>query len=352
MRRHVFTVDVHTQGEPTRVVVGGLPHVPGADMVEKRRYLMDNMDHLRTALLHEPRGHNDMFGSILFPPTTSEAHLGVVFMDSGGYLNMCGHGLIGAVTAAVETGIIEACGENFEITMETPAGLISCEVAVQDDRVESVSFTNVPAFVYAEQAPVKVPLSTLKEAGCANADQLNQWGEEATIHVDVAFGGSFFGIVSAQECGIKLCSENATKLIKLGVDLRHLINEQLQVQHPELEHINSVDLVEFSVELSEEERAYKNATIFGEGQLDRSPCGTGTCAKMAVLYQQGKLQLEETFKHDSILDTRFYGKVLSEAGVNGYSAIIPEITSYAYITGFNQLVLDERDPLWKGFRIK
>jgi len=333
IQRTIYAVDSHTMGEPTRVVVGGLPRIPGNSMAEKKAYLEKNQDHLRKALMHEPRGHNDMFGSILTDTTHPEADLGIIFMDGGGYLNMCGHGTIGAVTVAIETGIVKAVEPETRVVLETPAGLVKARAQVKDNVVKQVSFENVPAFLFESEVEFDLP-------------------GVGALKADIAFGGSFFAIVSARDLGIEVVPKNASQLVQLGLKIREILNKKVKVQHPEKQHINRIDLVEIYDRPSHPEADLKNVVIFGNGQVDRSPCGTGTCAKMATLFSKGELQLNETFIYESILGTLFEGKLLRETKVGGFDAVVPEITGNAFITGFNQLVIDPEDPLKHGFVLK
>ena len=273
----IHAIDSHTMGEPTRIVVGGIPQINGETMADKKKYLEDNLDYVRTALMHEPRGHNDMFGSIITSSNNKEADFGIIFMDGGGYLNMCGHGSIGAATVAVETGMVEMVEPVTNINMEAPAGLIKAKVMVENEKVKEVSITNVPSFLYMEDAKLEVP-------------SLNK-----TITFDISFGGSFFAIIHAKELGVNVETSQVDVLKKLGIEIRDLINEKIKVQHPELEHIKTVDLVEIYDEPSHPEATYKNVVIFGQGQVDRSPCGTGTSAKLATLYKKGHLKIDEKF---------------------------------------------------------
>ena len=329
----IHAIDSHTMGEPTRIVVGGIPQINGETMADKKKYLEDNLDYVRTALMHEPRGHNDMFGSIITSSNNKEADFGIIFMDGGGYLNMCGHGSIGAATVAVETGMVEMVEPVTNINMEAPAGLIKAKVMVENEKVKEVSITNVPSFLYMEDATLEVP-------------SLNK-----TITFDISFGGSFFAIVHAKELGVKVETSQVDVLKKLGIEIRDLINEKIKVQHPELEHIKTVDLVEIYDEPSHPEATYKNVVIFGQGQVDRSPCGTGTSAKLATLYKKGHLKIDEKFVYESITGNMFKGRVLEETKVGEFDAIIPEITGGAYITGFNHFVIDPEDPLKYGFTV-
>ncbi|RKD33804.1 proline racemase [Thermohalobacter berrensis] len=330
--RSIHVVDSHTMGEPTRVVVGGIPNIPGKTMAEKKKYLQENMDDIRTSLMHEPRGHNDMFGSIMTTPVNDEADFGIIFMDGGGYLNMCGHGSIGAVTIAIETGMVKAKEPITEVTMDTPAGLVKAKAKVQNGKVKEVSIVNVPAFHYKE-LEIEVP-------------------ELGKIKLDISFGGSFFAIVNAKELGLKVKSENISKLIDLGMKIRDIINKNVEIKHPNLEHIKTVDLVEIYDEPTHPKANLKNVVIFGEGQFDRSPCGTGTSAKLATLYSKGHIKENENFIYESILGTLFKGRILGTTKVGNYEAVIPEITGAAYITAFNQFIIDPEDPVKHGFLVK
>ncbi|TYP57783.1 proline racemase [Thermosediminibacter litoriperuensis] len=328
--RMIIAVDSHTMGEPTRVVVGGIPHIPGNTMAEKKAYLEQNMDHIRTALMHEPRGHRDMFGSIITAPVNQEADFGIIFMDGGGYLNMCGHGSIGAVTVAVETGMVKPVSPVTHVKLDTPAGLIEARAEVSNNMVKSVTITNVPAFLYEPDVKINVP----------------GIGE---ITADISFGGSFFAIVNAKQLGIKIDPSYIDDLIKVGMAIKRAANEQIKVRHPEKEHIRTIDLVEIYDETENTNAHLKNVVIFGDGQADRSPCGTGTSAKMATLYAKGKLSLNQEFLYESIIGTVFKGRLVGETRVGPYTAVIPEITGSAYITGFNQFVIDPEDPVKYGF---
>jgi len=328
--KSIFAIDSHTMGEPTRVVIAGIPSIPGNSMMEKKIYLEKELDYVRKLLMLEPRGHSGMFGSTLTQPVNPSADLGVVFMDTGGYLNMCGHGVIGTVTVALEMGFISMKKPITEVILDTPAGLVKTQAKISHDRVEEVTFQGVPSFVFKSGHKVLLP-------------------EVGEISVDIVFGGNFFGIVSAKDLGIKVGRENISRLIYLGMRLREELNKSIKVIHPENKYINSIDLIEIYDLPTDSEADLKNCVIFGEGQVDRSPCGTGTCAKLAVLYNAGKIKLNENFTHESILGTIFIGRVISETKVGDFSAIIPEITGSAYITGVQQFVVDENDPLKYGF---
>lgn len=331
--RSLNAVDSHTMGEPTRIITGGVPHIPGKTMAEKKAYLETQMDELRTSVMLEPRGHNDMFGSIITAPVNDDADFGIIFMDGGGYLNMCGHGMIGAVTVAIETGMIKAVEPFTTVKVDTPAGLIVAEASVESGKVKSVSIINVPAFLYKKDVKLNI----------------EDFGE---VVMDISFGGSFFAILDVKQLGLKVEPKYASQLSEWGIRLRDIINREVKVEHPELSHINKVDLVEFYDSPTHPEAHYKNAVVFGQGQVDRSPCGTGTSAKLATLYAKGELKEEEDFIYESILGTLFKGKIVGLTDVGQYAAIKPEITGSAFITGFSQFVIDPEDPLKYGFSLK
>ena len=326
----IEAIDTHTMGQPTRIVRGGIINIRGETMAEKKQYLIEKMDHVRCSLMHEPRGHSNMFGAIYTRPCHPEADFGMIFMDAGGYLNMCGHGSIGAVTASIATGAIEAAELYNEVKIDTPAGLIRTKAKVHDGIVEEVSIYNVPSFLYKQDVEVDVP----------------GWG---VIKLDIAFGGSFFALVDFKEIGYAIKPENVMQLAKVGMEIRESINWQVEMQHPELKHINTCDLVKFYSPPTHPDAHYKNAVVFGQGQVDRSPCGTGTCAKLAALYAKGEIKEGEVVVNESIIGTLFKGKIIGTCKVGEFDAIIPEITGSAYITGFNTFVFDDKDPVKDGF---
>jgi len=322
------TVDTHTAGEPTRVVVAGVPFLPGT-MAERRQILQETYDTIRTTLMHEPRGHADMFGAILMAPASPEADLGVVFMDTGGYLAMCGHGSIGAVAAALATGAVPAEEPETDIVMDTPAGLVRARAQVENGRVGDIAVENVPAFLYRKGVELKL-----------------SWGR---LSVDVSFGGNFFALVPAAKLGLTVERSHLAELTDRGMEILAAVNDQLEVVHPGAPHIDAVDLVEIYEDTPQDLIDCRNVVIFGESQADRSPCGTGTSAKMAALYAEGRLGLDEPFVNESILGTRFTGRLLRETKVGDFEAVVPEIAGRAYVTGFQQFVVDGDDPLKDGF---
>jgi proline racemase len=246
---------------------------------------------------------------------------------------MCGHGTIGAITASIETGMIEAKEPITNVVMESPAGIVRAEATVKDGKVKEVSFVNVPAFLYKKDVEVE-----LEGVG--------------KVKFDISFGGSFFAIVNAKQLGLKVKPENAAKLTELALKLRDVINKEVKIQHPTLAHIKTVDLVEIYDEATNPTANYKNVVIFGQGQVDRSPCGTGTSAKLATLHAKGELKQGEKFVYESILGTLFKGEIVGTTKVGEYDAVIPKISGAAFITGFNHFVIDPEDPVKHGFILK
>jgi proline racemase len=329
----ISAIDTHTAGEAARLIIGGIPKFPGETMADKRAYLETEADHLRRMLMLEPRGHRDMFGAFITEPVHEEADYGIIFMDSGGYLNMCGHNTIAAMTSAVEQGWVEAKeGEReVKVVQDTPAGIVRGTVHLDEDySAESVSFENVESFLYKENVTVNVP-------------------EIGELAMDISFGGSFFAILPAASVGLEIKPENASKFNDLGMIIRDAVNEQIEIQHPTLDHIKTVDLVEFYGPPTSPDATYQNVVVFGDGQVDRSPCGTGTSAKLATLYGKGEMKVGDTFVYESILCTKFKGEIVEEAEVGGYKAIIPRVTGSAYVTGYNSFLVDPKDSLKDGF---
>jgi len=288
------------------VVIGGIRPIPGKTMAEKREYLKTHFDPIRTALMLEPRGHHDMFGSILLEPTDPNADMGIVFMDGAGYMNMCGHGTIGAVTVALEMGLLELKEPVTQVTFDTPSGLVFATAETEEGVVKNVRVENVPSFLYREGVEIDV-------AGIGR------------IPTDIAFGGNFFALVHTAHIGLDITPENARRLAELGMLILRQVNREIEVRHPTKDHLRSIDLVEFHEPIQGKKTHGRNTVIFGEGQVDRSPCGTGTCAKMATLFAKGKLGLGEEFVQESILGTTFYGRLIRETVVGDIRAVVPEI---------------------------
>ncbi len=326
---HLKTIDSHTEGEYTRICYEGFPKLEGTTMMEKKKYLMENYDFLRTALMLEPRGHRDMFGATLTEPVHEEADFGVVFMDSGSCLNMCGHGTIGTASMLVETGLVKVTEPYTDVVLDAPSGIIKTKVHVVNGEAVDVSLLNVPAFLYKENLSINI----------------DGYGE---IIFDISFGGSFFALVNAEKISLELEIENMEEITKLGMELISKINKQVEIKHPYLD-ITTVDLVEFYSHTNTKKADMKNCVIFGDAQADRSPCGTGTSAKLAALYAKGELGLHEKFVYESITGSLFTGMAVEEVDVAGMKGIIPRINGSAWITGINEWIIDANDPLKYGF---
>jgi proline racemase len=316
-------------GEATRIIYGGFPDLPGNTMMEKKNYLEKHHDEYRRALMLEPRGHKDMFGALVTKPVHEEADLGVIFMDSGGYLNMCGHGSIGTASMAVETGLVLVTEPYTEVVLDAPSGIIRTRVHVVNHKAVEVSILNVPSFLYKEDLQIEVP-------------------GYGSISADISFGGSFFALVDAEQIGLSLVVQNIDTITDLGMKLRKVINETVTIRHPYLD-IQTVDLVEFYCHTQNSAADMRNCVIFGGAQADRSPCGTGTSAKLAALYAKGKLGIHEPFVYESITGSLFRGEIVKEIEIDGRKGVIPQITGSAYMTGMNTWILDDEDPLEYGF---
>lgn len=330
---HIFpAIDTHTGGEPTRTILGGIPHIPGKTMSEKMIYMKENKDWIRKLLMLEPRGNEVMSGVYLTPPCSEEADIGVIYIEVGCYLPMCGHDTIGVTTALIESGIIEAEEPHTYINLDTPAGVVRVKAEVEDYQVKNVFFDNIPSFVFKKDAEINIP-------------------EFGKIKIDISYGGNFFAMVKAKDVGLRVSPDSAKELIRVGNLIKHAVNQQIDVYHPENEFMNEVTHVEFSDEPTVKGAHKKNAVIIIPGSIDRSPCGTGTSAKMASLYARGELQVDEEFVHESIISSTFKCRIKETTKVGEFDAIIPEIGGKAYVTGINNFVLDKKDILPEGFRI-
>ena len=327
-----FVVDSHTVGEPTRVVVGGLPKIPGDSVAQKREYVRSKMDYVRHFLCNEPRGHDGMYGALLTEPGSKDADFGVIFFSPVGYDDMCGHGTIGVATVLIETGMVHVEGTSKEVILETPAGLIRVVANMAGNELKSISLVNIPAFQYKEDISVNVP----------------GYGE---VKGDVAFGGNWYFYVNANEVSVRVRSENIEDLIKTGTAIKNEFNKEFNLVHPTDPNI-STKLLGVSIidSPAKNKRADQNNVVVEGKLVDRSPCGTGTCGRMAVLFAKNKLGLNEEFVNESITGAVFHGRLIEKTKVGEYPAVIPEITGSAYITGFNHIVLDPDDPFGvKGF---
>jgi proline racemase len=329
--RYFAAVDSHTEGMPTRVVTGGVGPVPGATMLERKLHFEAHMDDLRLLLMREPRGHGAMSGAILQPPTRPDADWGALFIEVSGCLPMCGHGTIGVATVLVETGMVEVTEPETVVRLDVPAGLVEARVRVENGRARAVTIRNVPSFLLARDRTVAV-------------DGLGD------IAYDMAYGGNFYAITPAADAGLAVDSERSAELIEAGLKVMAAINLADRPVHPEDPRIGGCRHVVFYEPGSDGAQA-RAATSIHPGWLDRSPCGTGTSARMAQLHARGELETGEPFVNESVIGTRFTGRLVEETTVAGHPAVIPEITGRAWITGMGQYLLDAEDPFPAGFTL-
>ena len=334
------TIDAHAAGEPLRLIVGGFPSPLGKTMLAKREWVLAHADHLRRALMLEPRGHADMYGAILTEPVSPGAHAGILFMHNEGYSTMCGHGVIAVTTIALERGLLMPGGDGTSIIYDSPAGTIHARARMASDgagglagfgKVESVAFVNVPSFVLHGGLTVKLA--------------------SRQIRADVAFGGAFYAIVDSEAAGLPIDAAHLPELRRVGMEIKHAIEAAHTIVHPLDAGLTGIYGTIFTGPPSDESADLRNVTVFADAEVDRSPCGTGTAAVMAVIDAMGLLGSEKPFVHESLIGTRFSGRVASRTQVGEYEAIVPEIEGSAWITGEHTFIVDDDDPLRDGFRI-
>ena len=324
-------VDSHTEGMPTRVITGGVPVLPGRTMLERKLRFEAERDDLRRLLMQEPRGHAAMSGAILQPATVPEADWGVLYIEVSGCLPMCGHGTIGVATVLVETGMVEVTEPETTIRLDTPAGLVEARVQVAEGRAVAVTLRNVPAFLHETDASVDVP-------GLGR------------VTYDMAFGGNFYALVDAASIGLAPEPEQAQALIDAGLAIMAAIDAAGPPVHPDDDRIRGCRHVVLHAPGTNGADA-RAATSIHPGWLDRSPCGTGTSARLAQLHARGLLEVGRDFVNESVIGTRFTGRIVEETTVAGRPAVVPEITGRAWITGIGQYLLDSTDPFPAGFRL-
>jgi len=332
MKKTFFCIDAHTCGNPVRLVAGGGPVLDGKNMSEKRQHFLREFDWIRKGLMFEPRGHDMMSGSILYPPHDPANDVGVLFIETSGCLPMCGHGTIGTITIAVEEGLIVPKTPGF-IRMEAPAGLVLIEYLQEGKKVRSVKLTNVASYLDSESLPVECP-------------------DLGLLHVDVSYGGNFYAIVDPQENFRGLQHYTAGQLIGWSKVLRDRINEAYTFVHPDNDTIRGCSHILWAGSVLDPTSTARNAVFYGDKAIDRSPCGTGTSARMAQWFAKGRLNEGDTFIHESIIGSRFTGKVEGVTQVGGKPAIIPSIEGWARIFGYNTINIDdEDDPYAFGFQV-
>jgi len=325
----LHAVDSHTEGMPTRVITGGVGVIPGATMSERRAYFMEHLDHLRLLLMREPRGHASMSGAILQPPTRPDADYGVLFIEVSGCLPMCGHGTIGVATVLVETGMVPVVEPVTTVRLDTPAGLVTAEVAVRDGAATAVTLANVPSFSVALDRKISLPS-----------------GRNVTF--DLAYGGNFYAILPLDQFDLPFDRSHKNEILAAGLELMAAINAEEEPVHPLDPSVRGCHHVQFLAPDATPERSAHAMAIY-PGWFDRSPCGTGTSARMAQLHARGQLALGREFVNESFIGTTFTGRLLGETTVGGLPAVLPSITGRAWITGTAQYMLDPTDPFPTGF---
>ncbi|MFQ5570652.1 MAG: 4-hydroxyproline epimerase [Rhodothermales bacterium] len=332
MARHTFfCVDAHTCGNPVRVVTGGGPFLEGESMSQKRRHFLAEYDWIRTGLMFEPRGHDMMSGTILYPPTRDDCDVGLLFIETSGCLPMCGHGTIGTVTVIIEYSLV-APNEPGRLRLDTPAGLVEAHYTREGGRVTSVHIVNVPSYLEAADLEVECP-------------------DLGTLTVDVAYGGNFYAIVDAQENFRDMADFTAADLIRWSPVVRRRLNERYTFVHPEDAGICGLSHIQWTGKPRRAEAHARNAVFYGDKAIDRSPCGTGTSARMAQWAARGDLDVGDAFVHESIIGSLFRGRVEARTRLGGKDAIVPSIEGWACVTGLNTIFIDDDDPYAHGFQV-
>lgn len=332
MAKKTFScIDAHTCGNPVRVVSGGGPQLKGDTIFEKRLHFLREYDWIRKGLMFEPRGHDMMSGSILYPPSDDKNDIAVLFIETSGCLPMCGHGTIGTITVAIEEGLVIP-REPGKIRLETPAGLVLVEYEQQAKKVTSVKLTNVPSYLHSEGLEVDCP-------------------ELGSLKVDVAYGGNYYAIVDPQENFQGLENYTTQQLIPWSRAIREEMNKRYEFEHPENPGINGLSHLLWTGQPLDDSSSARNAVFYGEKAIDRSPCGTGTSARMAQWYKKGKLKEGDEFIHESIIGSIFTGRIERTTKVGSHEAIVPSIEGWAHVTGYNTIYLDDDDPFVHGFSV-
>ncbi len=336
----ITTLDAHTAGEPLRIVTGGFPPLPGNSILEKRSFAMRKVDAIRTALMWEPRGHADMYGAILTEPVTEDGDCGVIFLHNEGYSTMCGHGILGLAMAGLEAGVVPmrdregaAAEDTVTIRFDTPAGRVTAFARRDGGRIREASFRNVPSFVLAADQEVSVP-------------------DLGTVPYDVAFGGAFYAFCRAEDLGVDLTPDNLRPLIDVGMRVKRAVMDDLPIKHPFEEELGFLYGTIIVGPAEDSAHHSRNVCIFADGEVDRSPTGTGVSARAALHFSRGEIGVGEDFTVESILGTTFTGRVVEATTFGPHPAVIPEVSGTAHITGRHEFLVDPRDPLRRGFLLR
>jgi proline racemase len=331
--QRITTIDAHTEGEPFRVITGGFPEPLGDTMLARRRYAREHLDHLRTALMWEPRGHADMYGCILTPPVSPGADLGILFIHNEGYSTMCGHGIIAITTVALETGMRPIVLPETILRIDTPAGLVTAHARINEGRVTSVYFHNVPSFVSELDAEVEVP-------------------GVGQVRYDLAFGGAFYAYVKAADLGLSCEPADFRALIEKGMAIKRAVAASRTIVHPFEQDLSFLYGTIFTGPSVKPDAHSRNVCIFAEGEVDRSPTGTGVSGRLAIHYARGDIGLDESIVIESIIGSRFTGRVVAESSFGPHPSIIPEVEGSAHITGRHEFLIDPNDALRDGFILR
>ena len=327
------TIDAHTGGEPFRIITGGFPELPGKTILARRRYVKEHLDHMRTTLMWEPRGHPDMYGCIVTPPATPDADIGVLFMHNEGYSTQCGHGIIAITKVALETGLLPMTGPETTVRIDTPSGMVTAHARVEEGQVKTVYFQNVPSFVSAIDQEIDVP-------GLGR------------VRYDLAFGGAFYAYVQAEELGVRCTSEFFHELIEKGMAIKRTIMKHRPITHPFEEDLSFLYGTIFIGPPLTRQAHSRNVCIFADGEVDRSPTGSGLSGRLAIHHARGEIGLDKTIVVESIIDSCFSGRIVGTTTFGPHAAIIPEIEGTAHITGRQEFLVDPEDPLHEGFLLR
>jgi proline racemase len=327
----ITTLDAHTEGEPLRIIVDGFPEIPGDTILARRRYAKEHFDHLRTLLMWEPRGHREMYGCIVVPPVSPEADFGVLFLHNEGFSTMCGHGIIGIATVAAQTGMVKAREPETVTRIDTPAGLVTAYVKMKGGEVESARFHNVPSFVL-------------------SLDQVVEVQGLGTIRYDLAFGGAFYAYVQAEQLGLKCLPGEMPRLVEQGMMIKQAVMNARPIEHPfekDLSFLYGTIFIAPPIGAADS----RNVCIFADGEVDRSPTGTGVSGRLAIHFARKEVEIGQDLVIESIIGSMFKGRVIGRTRFGPYDAIIPEVEGRAFVTGRNEFLVDPADPLKNGFMI-
>ena len=325
----ITTVDSHTAGEPTRVITEGLPPIPGDTIGQQMAYFRENLDHIRTALLHEPRGDRHLVGAVVLPSNRPDADFGAFYLDHSRCFSMCGHASVGIGVTLAKTGRIEIVEPETKVVLDTPAGLVTIRLAIEDGRAVSGTLTNVPCFLHTKDILVGF--------------------EDQSLSVDMAFGGSFFVVVRAEDLGVEIRPDNISELARYSSLIAREVSKTMTPTHPEVDGPGYESLVYFHGDARGSSADFRSLAVGGSGNFDRSPCGTGTSARLAVLFARGELGPGDSLRVESVIGTSFEAKIAEVCKVGDFPAIVPEITTSAFVTGYHQFLIDPDDPLKDGF---